>query len=763
MPQIKRRQFLQFAGSALATLGLSQLDIVRQGDRYARVLAQETRRKLALLVGVNDYSISGLPSLLGCLTDVEMQFELLVHRYGFNPKDILRVTDTEPTKPTRANILQAFEEHLIKQAKPGDVVIFHYSGHGSRVTDPNPLPGPKLEGKNGTLVPSDGRSVPTSDDGQVQDIMGRTLFLLMYALQTENVTVVLDSCHSGGGTRGNLVFRAVPARYGGGEAQPSAEELAYQEQWLARLNLSPVRFQELRRQGIAKGVALGSAQANQLAADAPFGDFHAGAFTYLLTRYLWQQPTSQPLKSVFVSLARKTQDVAQSARVEQEPIYAVQPGSQLDQQPVYLLESPLPAAEAVVRETKGQQIEFWLGGISSQSLQAFEQGAVFNLIDDQGEVQGEVEQTSRVGLVGYGKLRQGQSQAGTLMRERVRGVPSNLTLRLGLAPSLEELTATARSALQTVSRVEPVPVNQRSVTDYLLGRMTATALKVARREQGVDPAPIGSIGLFTAGLTAVPDSFGPKDETVEAAIQRLRPRLKRLLAGRILASILNSNASSLQVGATVERVGARGIARAFGSRGVEEAGILSQAIATNDRKLTPGTEIQVQVENQEDQNLYIGVLVIASNGNLVVLHPVDWDAPEDAALVAPGQVLTVPRQSNNPDNDFRFIVQGPAGFFELLVLASTEPLRNALRGLQRIAGSRGSRSGDPLDLQEDEPVEVMDALLSDLDQSTRAGVTSVRGNHHSVDSTKLAALSAVMEVVESSETSRVGGQLVRVS
>lgn len=50
MSPIKRRQFLQFAGSTLATLGLSQLDIKRQGDAMGRVLAQSTPRKLALLV-----------------------------------------------------------------------------------------------------------------------------------------------------------------------------------------------------------------------------------------------------------------------------------------------------------------------------------------------------------------------------------------------------------------------------------------------------------------------------------------------------------------------------------------------------------------------------------------------------------------------------------------------------------------------------------------------------------------------------------------
>ena len=45
MPRISRRQFWQFAASALATLGLNQLDLQRQGDRYRKVLAQSTPRR----------------------------------------------------------------------------------------------------------------------------------------------------------------------------------------------------------------------------------------------------------------------------------------------------------------------------------------------------------------------------------------------------------------------------------------------------------------------------------------------------------------------------------------------------------------------------------------------------------------------------------------------------------------------------------------------------------------------------------------------
>jgi hypothetical protein len=66
MSHLKRRQFLQFAGFALATMGISQL------DSYAKALSQNTPRKLALLVGINKYQ-NGIPLLGGCLNDKALE------------------------------------------------------------------------------------------------------------------------------------------------------------------------------------------------------------------------------------------------------------------------------------------------------------------------------------------------------------------------------------------------------------------------------------------------------------------------------------------------------------------------------------------------------------------------------------------------------------------------------------------------------------------------------------------------------------------
>jgi hypothetical protein len=125
---MKRRDFLGRVAQAIAALGLTDAGWLRLGDRYYQALAQPTRRKLALLVGINQYPY--IQPLSGCLTDVELQRELLIHRFGFQGTDILTLTEQQAT---RQQIETAFLEHLTKQAQPGDVVVFHFSGYGRRV------------------------------------------------------------------------------------------------------------------------------------------------------------------------------------------------------------------------------------------------------------------------------------------------------------------------------------------------------------------------------------------------------------------------------------------------------------------------------------------------------------------------------------------------------------------------------------------------------------------------------------------------------
>lgn len=405
MARISRRHFFQFAGSTLATLGVSQLNIHRQAaESYGKVLAQSTPRKIALLVGINKYSSQ---PLRGCISDVELQRHLLIHRFGFNPTDIYTLTDE---KATRSGILEAFEEHLIKQAKPGDVVVYHYSGHGSRVLDPDPIvvsSSNDKSGLNGTFVPVDA-SLPAGypeQGGVVKDIMGHTLFLLMSAVKSENFTAVLDSCYSGGATRD----RRVRSRDGGSKVQISPEEKSYQEKWLSRLNLSREEFVRQYRAGVAKGVVLAAADPNQTAMDVSVNGFYAGAFTYRLTQYLWQQTST-----VEDAIAKVTQDMPQY--YNQTPRYEVKVGSGYEKQPIYFINSPNFSANAVITEVEGNQATLWLGGFDEEGLAELDNGTVFTIIDAKQRSSGKVTLRSRDGLIGIATV-EGVVAPGILLRK----------------------------------------------------------------------------------------------------------------------------------------------------------------------------------------------------------------------------------------------------------------------------------------------------------------------------------------------------------
>jgi hypothetical protein len=394
MTRTTRRHFLQFTGSALAAIGLNQLSFLQSAQRYGQVLAQSTPRKLALLVGINNYASQPLE---GCLKDVDLQRNLLIHRFGFNPKDIYVLPDA---KATREGILTAFEEHLIKQAKLGDVVVYHYSGHGSRIFDPNPIVvEPGQEGLNGTFVPVDSNLPDGYPEvgGMVKDIMGHTLFLLMSALKTENVTVVLDSCFSGGATR----EARVRSRDGGKNVLVSSDEKTYQQQWLSRLKLSPEDFVQGYRTGVAKGVVLAATAPNQLAREVNVNGFQAGIFSYLLTHYLWQEDSK--IEQVFQKILPEIpQDF------DQLPRYEVKVGSGYQQQPPFFINSPKSPAEAVMTGVRGNNAQLWLGGVDLRKVKV---GTVFTAIKGTGQVK----VVSRDGLVAQATIEKAVAE-GTPLR-----------------------------------------------------------------------------------------------------------------------------------------------------------------------------------------------------------------------------------------------------------------------------------------------------------------------------------------------------------
>ncbi len=138
-----------------------------------------TPTKLALLVGINDYQHPEQVSpLAGSLNDVEDMRQVLIGKFEFPPENILVLKDSQAT---HAGIIDAIRTHLIAKAQAGDIVVIHYSGHGSQMKD---VTGKMISGLDETLVPYDSRD----PEGKVFDISGAELhpLLVQLAAKTTN-------------------------------------------------------------------------------------------------------------------------------------------------------------------------------------------------------------------------------------------------------------------------------------------------------------------------------------------------------------------------------------------------------------------------------------------------------------------------------------------------------------------------------------------------------------------------------------------------
>lgn len=379
MFKLSRRHFLQAATGTLATVGLHQNQLLQ----HQKVLAQPISRKLALIIGINDYINA---PLYGCVNDAILQRQLLIHRFGFNPRDVVMLLNQQAT---RQGILDAIEEHLIEQAQPGDVVVLHFSGHGSLVRDPDPIYFSSVTGEGfaGTLVPVDGREPYGSDHrgGGVADIMGHTLFLLLSAIQTDNLTVVLDSCYSGASTR-DIRVRAIEVI---DNIEIAPQEKAYQERWLNHFGWSREEFVRRYQRGVARGVVLAATQYDQLAIDEQLNGFVAGAFSYRLTQHLWQQD-STPDRAI----AEIQQQIPENYR--QQPKLEVAVGSNYGQQPLYFVEASNVTGQVLVVGQEGDRAQLLLVGIDPGTVVA---GTTFV----SSNLQGRVEVATREGLVATGQ------------------------------------------------------------------------------------------------------------------------------------------------------------------------------------------------------------------------------------------------------------------------------------------------------------------------------------------------------------------------
>jgi metacaspase-1 len=239
--------------------------------------------KRALLVGLNRYP-DPANTLRGCLNDVRQMRELLGTRFGFAEPDAEVRVLTDQRATTDAIVTRL--GWLVRDAVPGDVLVFHYSGHGSQVRDRH---GDELDdGLDEIICPYDlDWDNPFTDDD---------LHSLIADLPAGvNLTVILDCCHSGTG----LKEMARTARPAIGRCLPPPLDIECRR----RSELAVRRFG--LRAAAQGAILIAGCRSDQVSADAYIdGDYH-GALTYYLCQALGAETPSATYRSLITRVRQE--------------------------------------------------------------------------------------------------------------------------------------------------------------------------------------------------------------------------------------------------------------------------------------------------------------------------------------------------------------------------------------------------------------------------------------------------------------------------
>ncbi|KAH7337408.1 caspase domain-containing protein [Rhizoctonia solani] len=163
-------------------------------------------RLYGLIIGINNYKEPRIhPNLLGCVGDAKLMLKYFTDK-GVPENNFKCLFDQEAT---RDGILNAFVNNLINNPsiQPHDPIVIYYAGHGDRMRAPHGWQ--STDGVIEMILPHDASTWDTSER-YIHGIPDLTLAFLLYKLSQEkgnNITVILDSCHSGSGTRGEIRAR----------------------------------------------------------------------------------------------------------------------------------------------------------------------------------------------------------------------------------------------------------------------------------------------------------------------------------------------------------------------------------------------------------------------------------------------------------------------------------------------------------------------------------------------------------------------------
>lgn len=234
--------------------------------------------KRALLIGIDKYKSAGVTQLRGAVNDVRLMRELLIGKFDMPPENI---TMLENEQATHKAIIDAIENQLIAKANKDDVVVLHFSGHGSQMPDQS---GDEIDQLDETLVPYDSRTEGVFDisDDEINGLLGQLTG------KTKNVTFIFDSCHSGAAARGGNTVREIKAD---SRTPPPPEKFA--------LSVKGREADSNFRLSQSDYVLISGSRAHELSNETDFEGRRHGALTWFFASALKATPARLTYRDIF--------------------------------------------------------------------------------------------------------------------------------------------------------------------------------------------------------------------------------------------------------------------------------------------------------------------------------------------------------------------------------------------------------------------------------------------------------------------------------
>jgi len=293
--------------AALAALALPARAEVRRAlivgiDRYLQPadhpdykLSDRARVRLKAIQGTPGRRI--IPKLDGASNDARAMKEILIERFGFDESNIIVLPGSD-REASADNILQLLQSHLIDAAQPGDVSLFYYAGHGSRIRN-RAAKNENTSGIDSTIVPADALL-------GVPDVRSKELARIYAQAPKKGITltVIQDSCYSGGMSRG-IAARKI-------RAAPGDDEISVDETLTGPLP---------EDQGV---LVISASQDYEPAAEMLDSDLNGphGVFTWALLHVLGASSPNDSVDRIF----QRTRALMQSVVPGQEPVLLAKQG-----------------------------------------------------------------------------------------------------------------------------------------------------------------------------------------------------------------------------------------------------------------------------------------------------------------------------------------------------------------------------------------------------------------------------------------------------